>query len=76
MMIMMMVMMIMIMVMMIMIMRTMICLMFTTRNGESKIIKHTNKTLTAQVFSPKGASNNWFDQVKMPRLQNTSLICF
>ena len=35
------------------------------RNGESKIIKHTNKTLTAQVFSPKGASNNWFDQVKM-----------
>ena len=40
-----------------------ICLMFTTRNGESKIVKHTNKSLTAQVFSPKGASNNWFDQV-------------
>ena len=40
-----------------------ICLMFTTRNGESKIIKHTNKSLTAQVFSPKGTSNNWFDQV-------------
>jgi len=39
-----------------------ICLMYTTRNGESKIVKHTNKTLTAQIFSPKGASNNWFDQ--------------
>lgn len=42
--------------------KTPICLMLTTRNGESKIVKHTNKSLTAQVFSPKGASNNWFDQ--------------
>jgi len=39
-----------------------ICLMYTTRNGESKVVKHTNKSLTSQVFSPKGASNNWFDQ--------------
>ena len=40
-----------------------VCLMYTTRNGESKVVKHTNKSLTAQVFSPKGSSNNWFDQV-------------
>ena len=38
--------------------------MYTTRNGESKVVKHTNKSLTSQVFSPKGASNNWFDQVE------------
>ena len=41
-----------------------VCLMYTTRNGESKVVKHTNKSLTAQVFSPKGSSNNWFDQVR------------
>ena len=39
-----------------------VMLLYTTRNGESKVVKHTNKSLTAQVFSPKGASNNWFDQ--------------
>ena len=48
-----------------------ICLMFTTRNGESKIVKHTNKSLTAQVFSPKGASNNWFDQVIFSNYSNS-----
>ena len=40
-----------------------ICLMYTTRNGQSRVVKHTNKSITAQVFSPKGTSNHWFDQV-------------
>ena len=51
--------------------KTPICLMLTTRNGESKIVKHTNKSLIAQVFSPKGASNNWFDQVFVSNYLNT-----
>jgi len=40
-----------------------ICLMYTTRNGQSRVVKHTNKSITAQVFSPKGTSNHWFDQI-------------
>jgi len=40
-----------------------ICLMYTTRNGHSRVVKHTNKSITAQVFSPKGTSNHWFDQI-------------
>ena len=39
-----------------------VMMMYTTRNGESKVVRHTNKSLIAQVFSPKGTSNNWFDQ--------------
>ena len=46
-----------------------VCMMYTTRNGESKVVTHTNKSLTAQVFSPKGSSNNWFDQVSVLSLQ-------
>ena len=45
--------------------KTPILMMYTTRCGESKIVKHTNKSMTAQVFSPKGTSNHWFDQVTM-----------
>jgi len=40
-----------------------VCLMYTSRNGESQVVKHTNKSFTAQVFSPKGTSNHWFDQI-------------
>ena len=39
-----------------------VMMMYTTRNGESKVVRHTNKSLIAQVFSPMGTSNNWFDQ--------------
>jgi len=38
-------------------------LMYTTRSSKPKVVKHTNKSISAQMFSPKGTSNHWFDQI-------------
>jgi acyl-coenzyme A synthetase/AMP-(fatty) acid ligase len=43
--------------------KSVLCLLYTTRSGQSRVVKHTNKSITAQVFSPKGTSNHWFDQI-------------
>ena len=37
-------------------------LSYTSRDGRSRVVQHTNKSLTFQVFGPKGTSNHWFDQ--------------
>jgi len=37
-------------------------LSYTSRNGVSRVVQHTNRSLTFQVFGPKGTSNHWFDQ--------------
>ena len=42
--------------------REVLSLSYTSRDGRSRLVQHTNRSLVTQVFPPKGTSNHWFDQ--------------
>ena len=41
-----------------------IYLVWTGQDDDQVVVQHTSKSLIAQMFSPNGTSNHWFDQVR------------
>ena len=41
-----------------------IYLVWTGQDEDQVVVQHTSKSLIAQMFSPNGTSNHWFDQVR------------